>query len=617
MNAYTEYISNKTPYITRNRFLVNEITVDTATLRNPKDAGSLPEIYTEDMKKAVSLIDPSSVSRKKVRMVLCSNDINRIRKTALLTAYDLMMKERLSGIDLDDDDLQPDGMENCIDPAEFDEDYDPDYDNQKMSGDDAENEISPLTSLAEVSLSPRITEAITSVDLNLHSTGLLAVFMDASDLRTALFTGLCLSELSKQIEAISCLDVPFIFVAMPPELSSRPEVQQLLHERDFEFLTLSGESGDYYGDLFDALVEAGGLPFENEDLKTSAKHAILSGAGKRISEEYLASVLSKAAKRCKNKKNSGDSKGEDYLVLTAEHFSDFVRIDGTSEVEKLQKMVGLEDVKKVVTELCALHHFAKNNPSLRPEARHMLFVGNPGTGKTTGAKLLSDILAANGITNGIFLAPDRSRLIGNYVGQTAPKISSVFEEAKGGILFVDEAGFFLNKESGGFVDEAMKEFIRYMELYRDEVIVIFALYSSEVKDFLALDAGLTSRIARTIHFKDYTNSEMTAIFKGMLAEKKLTADTNVITSMQQYMAEQKNARRGSFGNARELRKLTDALVLSYALRQYEKKGKASKPGKLLSVDMDNALKTLSANAPASRPSASFGFGEHRNRLAVS
>ncbi len=130
---------------------------------------------------------------------------------------------------------------------------------------------------------------------------------------------------------------------------------------------------------------------------------------------------------------------------------------------------------------------------------------------------------------------------------------------------MDEAGFFLNENSGGFLEEAVKEFVRNMEVYRN-VTVIFAFYPGEAKRFLKLDQGLNSRISSVIHFDDYTQDELAGIFKEMIRERGYAPGRGVAELVRQFISDCRKTKGKQYGNAREIRKLCDAAVKAIALR---------------------------------------------------
>ena len=136
-------------------------------------------------------------------------------------------------------------------------------------------------------------------------------------------------------------------------------------------------------------------------------------------------------------------------------------------------------------------------------------------------------------------------------------------KARGGVLFVDEAGFFLNTDSGGYVAEAMKEFVRFMELYPD-VTVIFAMYEREADGFLKLDEGLSSRISRMIAFEDYSDEELGNIFVSMLKKRGYAISRKSCDRALDYLVKLRG--RKNFGNAREVRKIVESIIVMHSVR---------------------------------------------------
>ena len=234
--------------------------------------------------------------------------------------------------------------------------------------------------------------------------------------------------------------------------------------------------------------------------------------------------------------------------------------------DKLKLMVGLEDAKNAALEFGALAIERAVNTKLKGVRQHMLFFGDPGTGKTTVGELMAEILSETGNSKAVFVTAGRSDLIGRYVGQTAPKVAERFREARGGILFVDEAGFFLSDDTEkGYTAEAIREFVRYMELY-DDVTVIFALYKNEVADFLALDDGLKSRIGRLVEFKNYTNEELIEIANHIAFTQGYDIDGDAEEIIVSYLDELREKSGISFGNARDVRKLVESSIIMHAVR---------------------------------------------------
>ena len=487
------------------------------------------------------------------KVLLVSNDINRIRKTAMILG-----------------DVASCGGYNDEDDVIYD-DY---SDSSGANG----------SEIVEIQLSSDSTDDHMVGNPYVVKTGKILEVTHPYETGGILFRGLEAGNLDEQCEAITSVSDLSIFVGIPEELLMLPQVQMLLLERGFDVVRLPDVKPEYYRRIADELTEYGGVDFESPELKELVIGAIIKKCGNLISEERISTALTMGRVRMK----------EGETVFKKEHFSDFIQLDAVDARTRLEKLTGLKNLKEAVREYIAVRNEMRRNPRAFIECRHLIFEGNPGGGKTMGAGLLSDILAAEGITNGTFIAACRKDIIGSYVGQTAPKVAKLFREAAGGVLFVDEAGFFLNSESGGYIDEAIKEFVRYMENCRD-VTVIFAMYPGESERVLALDAGLPSRISATVRFEDYSESELADIFAGMLSDKGYRVARGVAAAAGKYLMEMKAKTRERFGNARDARRLTDAVIKAVAIRHEQEKRrdlKAAGPEK--NVKAEGPEKSLKA-----------------------
>ncbi len=239
-------------------------------------------------------------------------------------------------------------------------------------------------------------------------------------------------------------------------------------------------------------------------------------------------------------------------------------------------MTGLIEPKRMVCESVAYLKETARNPKLLTADVHnnLIFCGNPGTGKTSVAGIYARALAENGARNGVLVNASRQDLIGKFVGHTAARIASKFEEARGGVLFIDEAGFFINRESGGFVSEALKELVRYMETMPD-VTVIFAMYKREVEGFLALDEGLRSRISRVVRFEDYTDDELISIAERMCEDRGYRLDDEAHSLIRSHIDSLRD--KDDFGNARDIRRLIDNAVTAHAMAPHDDEMSAISP----------------------------------------
>ncbi|WP_435108462.1 AAA family ATPase [Nocardiopsis synnemataformans] len=238
---------------------------------------------------------------------------------------------------------------------------------------------------------------------------------------------------------------------------------------------------------------------------------------------------------------------------------------------ELDSMVGLDGVKK---EVRALVNFQQVNvkrvaaglPELNV-SRHLVFSGPPGTGKTTVARLYGRILRSLGVLgSGQFVEAARPDLVAEHLGGTSAKVTEVVERARGGVLFVDEA-YALSRTFGSgsdFGQEAIDTLIKLMEDLREEVVIVFAGYSSEMRGFLDANPGLRSRVARTIDFENYSPEQLTTIFTGVAHKQGYTLGEGVRELVTRHFQAQK--RDETFGNGREARRVFEETVQTQATR---------------------------------------------------
>ena len=253
---------------------------------------------------------------------------------------------------------------------------------------------------------------------------------------------------------------------------------------------------------------------------------------------------------------------------------------------ELDSLVGLEEVKAEVRKLVNL---AKVNEARRaqglkvpPMSYHMVFTGNPGTGKTTVARIVARAFRALGIARtGQLVETDRAGLVGAYAGETATKTNAKVDEAIGGVLFVDEAYQLVSGDNDNYGKEAIAALIKRMEDDRDKLIVIAAGYTDEMRDFLDANPGMRSRIARTIEFPDYSAAELAAIFRSMAKKNDFTLAPDLEAGLDAAIAKLTARRDRTFGNARFVRQLFEDATGRQANRLAESG----------SLDAD-ALKTL-------------------------
>ena len=200
-------------------------------------------------------------------------------------------------------------------------------------------------------------------------------------------------------------------------------------------------------------------------------------------------------------------------------------------------------------------------------SRHLVFTGNPGTGKTTVARLLGQLYAAIGVLGtGQLVEVTRSDLVAGYVGQTAIKTAEAVQRALGGILFIDEA-YTLTRPAGSgqdFGQEAVDTLVKLMEDHRDELVVIAAGYGQEMAQFISSNPGLPSRFPRMIRFPDYSIGELASIFTSMCDRDRYQVPADALDGLRQYLARLPRTRE--FGNGRLVRNLFEAALARQASR---------------------------------------------------
>ena len=245
--------------------------------------------------------------------------------------------------------------------------------------------------------------------------------------------------------------------------------------------------------------------------------------------------------------------------------------DKRNYMDELQALVGISNAKDQVKRILAFAKMRKameeNGEHLEPITMNMEFVGNPGTAKTTVARIVAGLLKEIGIiTTGKFIEVGRADLVAQYVGQTAPTVQSIFQRAKGGVLFIDEAYSLLEEGSGRFGDEAINMIVQEMENNRKDTIVIFAGYPDEMENFFLRNPGLRSRVPFRVRFDDYTTDELADICELEAGKRGFLIDINTKAFIKEICAS--STKNVENGNGRFCRNLVEKAVLNFALRNY-------------------------------------------------
>lgn len=324
--------------------------------------------------------------------------------------------------------------------------------------------------------------------------------------------------------------------------------------------------------------------------------------------------LVEAKKWYQKAKDAGDDDADDFLKSLEEKMKPApgTKVTQTSDGDKeasvedvlkeLDALTGLKPVKDEVRKLIDFVKVqnlkAKKGFKTTAPSNHIVFTGNPGTGKTTVARIISKVFKALGILKTDKLVEtDRSGLVAKYIGQTAEKTNAIIDSALDGVLFIDEAYSLAQGGENDYGKEAVDALLKRMEDDRDRLVVIVAGYTKEMKKFLKMNPGLQSRFTRFVDFPDYSADELTSIFKAIAAKSEYMLDEDVLPAVRQRMEYELSKRLETFANAR--------FVRTYFEQTLEKQ--ASRVGQMASPNEADLQRLTAADIPGL--SALDGGGE--------
>ena len=276
-------------------------------------------------------------------------------------------------------------------------------------------------------------------------------------------------------------------------------------------------------------------------------------------------------------------------------------------LDDLNKLIGLEEVKATVNDLIAFQtvQMLRTKQGLHNQkgTMHLAFTGNPGTGKTTVARIVGRIYKRIGLlSRGHFVEVSRTDLIAGYQGQTALKVKKVIDEAKGGVLFIDEAySITENDHSDSYGRECLTELTKALEDYRDDLVVIVAGYTEPMTHFFASNPGLKSRFNTFIEFPDYTESELLKMFIKLCNENDYCLAEGASERVYNYLAKQVSNKSANFANGRLVRNLYDNVTMSHARRVVKIDNPSREDLSLIvcsdfdKADEENSAKTIPEN----------------------
>ena len=374
-------------------------------------------------------------------------------------------------------------------------------------------------------------------------------------------------------------NISVIFAGYEDKMNELYKVNSGLHSRISKTIKFTDYTVEELVDILKLMMSKEGLTADEKFYKKVYKY--ISEYKKNQSKDFgnardIRKILNELKQNKAKRLAAKDQKGEhvteeDKSVLLPEDipiFSDSEDLTYEEAMEKLNSLIGLQNVKYQITSLLNKQTFSSTQTQSK-EPGHYVFAGNPGTGKTEVARLMGKIFKALGLLEkGHVVEVSKADLVAGYVGQTEDKTREICKKALGGVLFVDEAyQLFANENAGAdFGKQALEVIMKFMEDNRNNLSVIFAGYEQKMNRLYEVNEGLKSRISQIIVFPDYTPDELVDILKLMMKKRNLAAEPPFFESIKSYFTSRKIADGKNFGNAREVRRTLDLLDLNKANR---------------------------------------------------
>lgn len=396
----------------------------------------------------------------------------------------------------------------------------------------------------------------------------------------------CIDALAKALD--DCKDdLAVIFAGHAREMRDFMQKQPALKARVPHVISFADFSDEELGVILERMAAASRIRLTTEARREALRRIALRRKGKsfgnaREARQVLEGALAQQSTRLA-KKDLTKLTEDELCTLIYSDFTEDVTDDGDGlgdtgskprqkgALDRLQDLIGLEGVKREIQSLADYLRVQKARLGAGSHGdltTHMIFAGNPGTGKTTVARLIGDLFREIGLlASGHLVETDRSGLVGGYVGQTALKTKERIDQAIGGVLFVDEA-YALYRGSGqddSFGREAIDTLLKAMEDLRGSFVVVLAGYTGEMETFLSSNPGLKSRFSKLIVFDDYTAAELEKIAQSMLAAQKFEITAAAMQKLVGLVEERRRTER-HFANAREVRNLLEAAYKKQASR---------------------------------------------------